>query len=408
MPMQVTTDGLQIQTLQEIRQELFDALRQPAPVGFGPDFILQDTEIVPTIMSLVAERIYLVQAFAKALVDCFVPGAARGVHADNIAAITGTERLLASSSTVEVQLTGTIGETIPTGRVFRHDPTGTLWDQIEDVLLDGSGLGTTTIRAQEVGPIEIVASTEWTIVIGDPDLTSLESLGDSDPGRLRETDEELEERRKEELARAGAATPGAIRADVQQDLAELGYEVDAVAVFINNRHFFVSGRPPHSVEVLLDDNGLVPDAVIAAVIWEVVGGGIRPWGTTIVSFVDADGEDREAGFSRTTSTEVWIRATLYTFGAEVTITDTDGVAAAVADALLGFADAAHKIGRDVIPGRFVGTCFATAPAGGVTSVVIEVSDDGIAYQTDVLDIDARASAVFDLARIEVLIVEVAP
>jgi hypothetical protein len=411
MPAQITLDGIQIQTTQEVLDELNAACRDPDE-GFGPDFILDDGEIIPQYNGILAERFARVQALAKAVVDAMVPGAARGVHADNVANWTGTVRIGDTHSSVEVELSGTAGETIPAGRTFRHDPSETLWDTLVDVILDGGGLGTTTLRAQDTGPIEIVATVDWTIVVGDPELDAVESVSDSVPGQDEEDDDELEERRIAELATLGASTAKAIKANLQQSTTlfgglPLGPQLGNVVVFVNNRPVTdADGRPPHSAEILIDDGGLVDDEVIAREIWDIgVAGGIRPYGAIEVSFVDEDGVDREAGFSRHEQILVWLRVTLTTTGAEVNIEDEVAAAEAIAAAVVVAGDAANTgAGRDVIPIQFIGPALAVLPTGSVVNVVVERSLDGVAWSTAVLPIGPLEIAAYDIARVLVLFV----
>lgn len=410
MPAELTLTGLTIQTTQEVLAELNAACRDPDE-GFGPDFILDDGEIIPQYNAIIAERLARTQALAQAVLNANVPGAARGIHADNVAGWSGTVRVGDTFSSVEVVLTGTPGETIPSGRVFQHDPSETLWDLLEDVILDGGGEGAATLRAQETGPIEIVPTVDWTIIVGDIELDAVESTADSVPGQDAETDDELEERRKGELATQGAGTPGAIKANLQQNETlfggqPLGPQLGNVVVFVNNRPIpDADGRPAHSVEVLIDDGGLVDDEVVARAVWDAVGGGIRPFGTIEVTFEDDDGEDRTAGFSRHDQVAVWLRITLTTTGAEVEIEDEVAAAEAIAAAVVAAGDAYNTgSGRDVIPIQFVGPALSVLPSGTVVGVNVERSTDGVAWSTAVLPIGSLEIAAYDVARVLVLFV----
>jgi hypothetical protein len=405
MPMVIDENGVTVQTIDEVRTEMFNRIREPSPDGFGPDFLLEDEEIIPTCFTIWAEREAHIQNMIAAAVSTRVPGEAEGVHADDIAGITGTERLPPSRSTVEALLTGTASAVIPTGRVARHNPTGTLWMTTEAVTLDGSGEGTTILQSQEFGSFDITAGTDWTIILGDSNLTAVESTADSQLGRLEETDEELEARRQEELGAGGTSTARAIRGDVQQTLQDAGYEVDAIDVFVNfTEDYDEDGRPPGSVEVLIDDNNIVPNAVIGLAIWNAVGGGIQPYGTTLVTITDDFGVTRSGiGFSRATQVEMYVRATLSTAGAETLITDPAALIDELESVLAAFGDASHPAGRDVIPGVFQGSVFNTAPGGSVISVLVEVSDDGVAWQSTPYAINDRQQAVFDASRVTVVI-----
>lgn len=400
MPAELTDDGLAIQTVDEIKTETFTTLRDPVD-GFGPDFVIDEHEAIPMVVAILAEREARVQALAKAVLDSTVPGSARGVHADNIAAITGTEREPATFSSVAAELHGTALAVIPTGRIVRHNPTETLWETIADVALDGSGDGVATLRAQTAGPIEIVASTSWSIITGDVNLTSVESTADSIPGSLVETDAQLEERRVEELATTGKATADAIRANLQQDVEGL----NVAAVFVNDTHITDSdGVLAFSIEVLVDDGGLVDNETIARAIWTNISAGTRTVGNVVVSFVDSGGQTRTVRFSRATIVEVWLRITLDTTGAEVELGDEAAIADAIEIAVDDQGDA-QPIGRDVIPVAYVPTALALTPAGSVVAVTVERSLDGLGWSTAVLSIGSRERASFAPERV---IVQVTP
>lgn len=392
----VDANGVTTQTYEEILVEVHEALRAPDPDGFGPEFVLEPTEVIPMTVAIWARREASLQAFMLSLVHATVPGAARGVHEDNIAALTGTERLPASSSTIELLLTGTAGETIPTGRVYRHVTTGTLWAQAEDVLLDGGGEGTTIAVAVDTGPIFVGSGEDWEIVIGDPDLESVESTAASEPGRALETDEELEERRKEELARGGQSTPGAIRADVLKALVDAGYAIDSLVVGVNfTKVVDAFGRPASSVEVLLDDNGLIPDEVIVAAIWTAIGGGAEPYGSTVVNHTDeVNGDTYPVGFSRIAQVPIWLRITLDATSSENPPPDPVAASEAVEAAVLAFAQTHHPGGRNVIPIAFIGTVITTLGEDVLTDLTIDVSDDGATWQATPFAIGPRQRATF--------------
>lgn len=397
MPAELTDDGLNIQTLDEIRTELHTSLRDPV-VGFGPDFILDEHEPIPMLVGIFAEREARIQALALAVLHARVPGSARGVHADDIAAITGTERRPATYSSVAGVLHGTALANIPIARIVRHNPTETLWETTTAVVLDPAGNGDVVLRAQSTGPIEIVATTDWSIITGDAALTSVESTADSTPGSLVESDEVLEERRIDELATLGKASADAIRANLQQDVTGLR----VAAVFVNTSHVAdADGLAAQSIEILIDDGGLIDDEVIARAIWSNISAGTRTQGNVEVTFVDDNLQSRTLYFSRATQVTAWVRVTVSTTGAEVAIADPSATEDAIEVAVAALGDTL-AIGRDVLPVAFIGTVLAQAPANSITAVTIEISDDGATWQSTPFTIDPRERAVFDTSRVVVV------
>lgn len=399
MPATLTDDGLQIQTLEEIRTELHTALRDPSD-GFGPDFVLDEHEAVPMLVGILAEREARVQSLTKAVLDAGVPGSARGIHADNLASVTGTVRDAATFSSVVGTMTGVALAAIPTGRVLRHNPTETLWDSIAIAVLDVGGEATVTLRAREAGPIEIVASSDWSVITGDANLTAFESTADSTPGSNVESDEELEARRVDELATLGKATIDAIAANLQQDVDGL-----TIAAVFSNESMAVDadGLPAKSVEVLVDDGGLIDDEVIVRAILANVSGGTYTHGSTVVSYVDSRGQTRTGRFTRATQVPVWIRVTYDTTAAEVDIGDEAAIEVNAQEAIDDKGDAL-PIGRDVVPISFMPAAIGEVPENSVTNVTIERSLDGLAWSSAVLTILPRERAVFATARVVVVFV----
>lgn len=172
---------------------------------------------------------------------------------------------------------------------------------------------------------------------------------------------------------------------------------------MNNREIWVDGRPPGSVEVLLDDNGLIPNAVVAAAIWDAIGLGIRPWGNVQVDHVDEDGETQDVRFSRATDVEVWIRLTCDTTGAETEVADLVALEEEIQAAVVAYGDARHPSGRNVIPGTFAGPAYDAAPDGAFESgVSVEVSLDGVSWGTTPIAISTVQTAAFDASRVVVV------
>src|SRR5690606_2507358 len=166
------------QSLDEVIAEIDAELLSPE--NFGPDFVLDEAEIVPQIRAIFAGREVRVQQAVVALTKVLTPGEARGVWQDNLLDLSGLQRLGETHSTVLVELHGPSPGTVPADRIYRHEPTQTLWDQPSPVTMSGTpSSGQTTLVAQEAGPIDITASDAWTVIVGDPAVISLESIAQS-------------------------------------------------------------------------------------------------------------------------------------------------------------------------------------------------------------------------------------
>lgn len=152
------------------------------------------------------------------------------------------------------------------------------------------------------GPTEAPAHS---ITVPDPlsGWSSVTNPSDALIGQLRQTDNSLRVTRENALARAGAGTPDAIRADI---LAVPG--VRAVSVF-SNRGVVVDGDgvPPGAVEALVTGGD---DAAVAAALFASASGSSGLHGSTSVTVVDSEGVEQTVQFSRPTSVPVYVSITV--------------------------------------------------------------------------------------------------
>lgn len=400
----IDENGLTIQTLDEIKAEYDAALRDPV-LGYGADFSLEPTEPLPVLRDILAERESLVQGNLKTLFDSKNRASARGVFQDDLAALTGTVRLGASKSTIQAEFTGSANQDVDADRIFRHTPTLTLWDGPDTVTtLDGSGKATVTLTAKEDGPIEITASSNWEIVAGDPDLTSIASTASSVPGRLQESDEALAQRSEDEIAGMGKGSVPAIKANLLQrdDIRAEG--VTNVTVYANNSGATdADGRDPYSIEILVDDNGGGDNQVIAKAIWEEIPAGRRTSGGVTASFNDVDAVSRTVKFSRVAHVDTHLRITVDTTGAEVVVEDQAALTATIKQALVDHG-ATYVAGRDVLPARFAAVAFGKVPSGAAVDVTAEQSLDGASWTPTFLSVTSRQKARFATTRVTVVYV----
>ncbi|TPV96227.1 MAG: hypothetical protein B7733_05825 [Myxococcales bacterium FL481] len=393
----IDATGVTVETLDERIAKLEAKLREPA--NFGPDFSLDPTTPIPMLVRIFAAEIVELQNKVKAAVDATIPGAARGVHADNIGAITNTTRYAATASTIPVTYTGTASATIPSGLQFRHTATDTLWSSTEAVVLSGGGTGTTTLTADETGPIDVPASSGWEIVIGDADLTSIASTAESTQGRNQETDVDYEERRKATVSIIGTATVGAVRAELTNELTALG--AVSVQVYHNpSNSIDAAGREPHTVEVVVEDNGVIDDNIIANKIWAVVPAGIDTHGAVSGTATDSEGGTHTIRFTRISSVDVHLRITVSTAGAEVDIVDQTSLSSVIRDEVVRVGKLLPP-GRDVIPPLFASATMTSIPFGQATSVTCEQSTDGLSWLTTTLAISDYETSAFSTARVTV-------
>lgn len=373
MGFEITLTGIQIQSLQEIIDEWNDALREE----FGVNFKLDNGSVAEKVVGIASEREALLQQLVQTLVDVFDPNNATGVLLEILAGITNTQKQPATfSKSSSFLATGTPATNIVDGRQFELVATSEVWEVVDGPFVIGGG-GTIAITAQAVesGPKTFQTSgpSEWSILLGVAGWTDVEATADIDPediGSNIESDEELRERRKDELLINGNDLE-AIRAAV---LKVSG--VTFVRTFENTDPVnVVDGIAAGAFETMVDGGS---DAAIAAAIESRRPPGAQAFGTIITDVTTSQGDIVKIGHTRPADIDLWILVTADTTdaegdlpaNAEQTILD-----AILAEANLQFNDP----GVNAIPQSLEGTVFeVTRDAQGrnsFSSVTVLMSTD---------------------------------
>ena len=206
-------------------------------------------------------------------------------------------------------------------------------------------------------------------------------------GTAVESDAEFKIRRRSEVAKAGAATPNAIFADVSAVV-----NVTAVVVFFNNLDIpDLDGRPPHSVDIVVQDGS---DDDIAQAIFDTVGGGITFVGDITKLVTDSQGISQTIKFSRPTEVDIHVEVDL----SVNSLFPVDGIAQVEA-AILAYGNA-QTIGQDVIvfgSDPALSCSFEQVP--GITDIVIRVGKTaGPTLDANII-IALREVSKFDSSRI---------
>lgn len=343
----VTAEGWSGKSLEVLRVELEDRLR--AELGAGLSLIPQS--VLGVIVGEVADMLSEVWAAAEEIWFAFDESAAEDAALDNLCALTGTERLLPTSSTVPLVLTGTASTLIAAGKVvsvqgsgarFATDaaatlvaadswspttgyflgdrrtndsniyeatvagtsagsggPTGTTATQVDGTVTwrwlgAGTAFVETTASAEDTGPVPALAYTLAVIETPVAGWQGASNPTDAELGRNLETNEELRIRRRVELRSQGTSPVDAIRARLlDQDNAP---GVTSCTVFENTTDSVnADGMPPHSVEAMVEGG---EDQDILDTLFASKAAGIATHGTTSGTVVDASGNSHTVKFSR--------------------------------------------------------------------------------------------------------------
>lgn len=398
MPLQQTAEGLQIQPVDEIVQDLREDFRDPTK-GFGAGAKVLPNTGFGQIIQIWAEREALWQQLLQTRQLAFDPNSAEGTDLDVLSELTGTTRRDDTASASGAgQIQGTPGTVVPDGSRVQNVETGDIWEIAggdPSYTIDPGGVVNCSIIAQETGPLEFAASTTWAILDPVPGWATFivtEDINPEDIGSGDESDASLRQRREDELW-AGGNDLSAIRAEVSK-------VVDEVAAYENRDCTAPSpdGIPEGAFEVVVE--GGVDQEILDA-IYSRKPPGAESYGQTVMSFVtDDEGNVVPIGFTRVSDVDIWLDITITKGNAEVPFPENSGQL--VEDAVLEYANANTAIGQDVIPSSFVGVVFETLkdPESGkypMEQVDVEVGTSP-ATGTSVIPIGIRERADYDSAR----------
>lgn len=400
--MPVTSAGLDLPLVEDIVAAV--EARQRAALGAG--LATGPQSVAGQLNGIYSAETRDVLELIADVYDSFDADAATGAALDRLCTLTGTTRLSASNSLVTVSVTLSAGATVAPGDLVLSvvgSPESTFENR--DEISNPSGIQAVVsgvFVALEVGPIEAPAGSLTVISQPAAGVVSATNPADAVPGREAETDADLRARRERELFRPGASTPDAIVVDV----GDVDTAIVKVTVFENvTDETDADGLPPHSFEALIYDGTTggtaVSDAVLAQAVWDAKPAGIRAYGTTTETAIDANGEEREVQFSRPTSISLWVRLTIQKAPDWIDADDEPEVEARVVEygRTLGPGD-------DVVLSRLSAYVLRpdSTPSTGAESrildlVEVEVSDANTFLDLGNYEIASRELAVLDTSRV---------
>ena len=298
--------GLTIKTLQERIAELKAELR----TNISPNLYLEADSPTGQLIELTMEKLQQVAELVQEVHTAMDPSQATGNTLSALAALTGTQKRMATygSVTLTVNLDG--GTTLSAGSIaaVATDATNT-WITDEDVVAPAGPAADypVTATAGTAGVYQALAGTITTIITAVAGWNTVTNASDAEEGQDEETDTALRTRRALEVSLGGSTSPQSIQADVS---AIDG--IESVTVYNNDLWYAQSGRPPHSFEVVVWDGAIpaVANADLAETIYESKPAGIQAFGVTNVQHVDDAGETHTIGFSRATQVDILVDITL--------------------------------------------------------------------------------------------------
>lgn len=393
----LTTTGFIRKDLNTIKAEIEASLQ----TAFGLSVDLSPNEPLGQLVGIFAEREALLWEYMEATYFAFYPDTAAGVSLDNLASLTGITREPATYSQATVTFTRTVGGTgdivIPAG--FQVSVSGAS-DRVfattaPAVLLNGDNTIDVPVRCTVTGPVVALAGTLTVIVSGLFGIASATNAADALVGSSAETDVDLRFRRLSELQAPGTSAAEGIRTA----LLALDFVTEAIVVENETDVTDGDGRPPHSFEAIVADDGEVAnEPIIAETIWASKPAGIQTFGTITETVTDSQGFTHDVKFSRPGDVEIWVDVTVTpnTDPNEGDLYPADGDDQVIA-AILAYGNGL-TIGRDVVFSRVYA---AVAQVPGVLAITLKTGIVDPPLGTTNITIAFSDIARFDSARITV-------
>lgn len=358
--------------------EIFAEMEAEAKAKFGDNVNMSERSVLGIMFRIVAWFLAKGwQIVEKVYYSAYV-NTAEGVQLDRLGPYVGIQRKLATWATGTIQLNGTPGHTEPAG--FRVEtPAGVVFETVEDITLDASGVGTGEIRALEPGTIGNVAAGTITVISNpNANITSVTNPAPTAGGQNKETDQEFRERFVQSTAGGGAATIDSIRSAL---LRTPGVRA-AVVIENNTMTTDAAGRPPKSFEAYVL-GGVAED--IGQTILNTKAAGIEPYGTESVVVNDISGNPHTIRFSYAEEVQIHVRVTVRTNNQYPVDGDVQVESAIIR--YIGGEDydgqlyVGLNMGDDVIHSRIIAAVYKVA---GIEDAIVELSTDGMNWvQTNV-------------------------
>ena len=341
----VTAEGISAPDYQTILDTLTSYFQQI----YGSDAYLEPDSKDGQMVALVALAIHDANNTAISVYNCFSPATGYGAALTSNVKINGIARRGATSSTVDLLLTGTAGTSITNGTV--KDTNNVIWRLPASVTIGVGGTVMVTATCSNSGAVAAMAGTITTINTPTRGWVSVTNPAAATVGSPAETDAELRIRQGQSVA-LPSLTPfegvdGAI-ANVAGVTRHKLYENDTGSTDSN-------GLPPHSISAIVDGGDVTE---IAQTIRGNKGQGTATYGKTSVTVPDTYGNPHVISFSRSTDVPIYGHITLKAFTGYTSQIGVQ-IQQAVADYINGL-----TIGDDVLLSRIYSPANLGVVSGG--------------------------------------------
>ncbi len=335
---------------------------------YGSDAYLEPDSKDGQMVALAALAVHDANNTAIAVYNAFSPSTATGNGLASVVKINGIIKKTATSSTVDVQLSGAAGTTITNGSV--KDGNGVIWNLPSTVVIDVTEPVTVTATCATSGAVTALPGTVTQINTPTLGWASVTNPSAASVGSALETDAELRARQTISTSLASLtpfdAVDGAI-ANLSGVTRHVIFENDTGTADVND-------LPPHSISLVVE-GGDVSD--IAETLYSKKGQGVSTYGTTSITIADVYNNPHVVQFSRPVNVPIYIAITMTAFIGYTSVIGNQ-IKAAIADYINGL-----SIGSDVLLSRVYSPANLGAVSGG-DSRYYDIIDLAIGKSPDTL------------------------
>lgn len=363
--------GVSVPDASALYSQQRDALRDPSMFGtefmFHPDDpIVQYMELVSVQLASVYQLILLVHLWRD-------PDQAQGAALRESGSIVGATIRDRTRSFIEGRIVGTPGTPVPAGSLVMYLANETVWQTIEDVIIEASGSVKTGVESFDFGPIEadIAGVAGWKALDVIAGWTGFASTSELELGA--DPPDNAEVRQAITVAATGGGGHATYNADVQNVGETDG--VEYVALYVNRTGDYdaLQDLPEHSAHFVVkggrkqDIFDAIGDTGSTALNCETTG---YVQGTTRRK----NGQELKVSYSRVTDVPIMLRLTITGGNAQVPLPSQAASTAIAVDAAL-LRNEEQDVGQKFVPKQYdiaVGKAFAE---NSVSALVAEARRD---------------------------------
>lgn len=373
--------------------DILVAVQDEYKAVFGQDLIVTpDTPQGVLITAETLARSNTLQSNAS-LANQINPNIAGGVFLDAIMALSGIQRTPATSTLVaDVTLNGVAGTLIPINSQAKT-AAGDIFTTVAPVTLDMGGAAVVNFQSVVTGPIPCDIGALNQIVTNVLGWETVDNSVAGVVGANTQSDVQARATRNNTLAFQGVSLAASITSALYnvQGVQSLTFQENIAATTQT-----INGISMVAHSVFACVAGGTDLAVASALLENKSSGAAWVGGTTINVVEPASGQTYAVKFTRPTPVDIWIR-----------VTTTNGNDASITDAVLNYiaggvsGETGYVVGGDVSPWEIAGGISVQQPGTFISKV--ELSLDGMSYDTDVATIAVNEIPFTDESKITVVI-----